>query len=489
MSVALFTGQQSKQILTIDNSEGGSDLEWQAHVTRPLKTTAFYESVKHLSAVTSINDEGLASSVAPIMEAIYGLAGGTQVLAWIPYVDTYNQYPNILNAISQYYTDYTLTETRTTDTVALAGLLANTDVFLIPNQQGMSSSYYRALGVSWSVMLQNFVSNGGSVIICGGTGYRPLHEIYNSGGLMTMSLAGVIGGGKGLSLNDTTHNLTSELKRPVISQNSTTVMNVFDPEAKVLMNFNGNAALAVKELGLGNLIYIGYNYSTYDNNSASIISKAVSSQGNFNWLSLSEKGGFVTAGSSKSIDVTFDASGLTTRNYLGNIQIKSNDPNNNGQRVPVSLAVTGFPEIRSSIDTLNFGSPLVGLKSVSTFQITNAGFDTLSVSDVIVGNADFVIDTTSFGLFPGGSLDLVVTYIPTSVEIDDTELWILSNDPQNDTLKILLSGTGLAPPIMKIRTDSLSVVLFSGEQSKQVLTIDNSRGESDLVWQARELNP
>lgn len=411
-----------------------------------MKTSALYDSAKHLSTVKSINDEGLVSSVAPIsIEQIYGLAGKSQVLAWIPFVDTYSEYPNTLNAISQYYTDYTLTETTTIDTLALSGLLSNADVFLIPNQQGMYPSYYQSLGVSWSNVLEDFVNRGGVIILCGGTSYRASQEIYNSGGLMSMSYYTNYSNGVNLSINDTTHYLTSELKKPLLTQSYTSLMNVSDLDTKVLINQNGYATLAVKELGLGSLIYIGYNYYSYDNNSASIIANAVSSERRFSWAKLSEQSGVIPAGASERLEVTIDASKLRTGDHQSSILVNSNDPNKSEQHIPVTLRVKGHGVLFSSFNEFNLGGVPVGEILGSELGIFNIGTDTLFVSQIESSLKDFAIDTSMLFLLPDQSAEIAFHFSPSRIRNESAIFSIYSNDRKSPVSLIKVKGHGVFP--------------------------------------------
>jgi hypothetical protein len=57
-------------------------------------------------------------------------------------------------------------------------------------------------------------------------------------------------------------------------------------------------------------------------------------------------------------------------------------------------------------------------------------------------------------------------------------LTILSNDPDHPSYLIALQAEALVPPIITVLPDSLAENLFTGGQSSQVITIDNTGGSN-----------
>ncbi|MEM6814796.1 MAG: hypothetical protein AAF600_10425, partial [Bacteroidota bacterium] len=85
------------------------------------------------------------------------------------------------------------------------------------------------------------------------------------------------------------------------------------------------------------------------------------------------------------------------------------------------------------------------------------------------------IKTPCNHIYAGEELDLVVVYRPSSIEIDDTVLIFFSNDPDEDSLVVSLTGSGVAPPMIAISLDSLSGALSTGETFTQLLNIANKQ--------------
>src|SRR6185436_2343439 len=110
-----------------------------------------------------------------------------QVLTFTGYADTTasGEYANTKTAISRFFTNYAETSTTVTDPTALATALAGKHVFLIVEQETASSAQLGALGTSWSATLNNFVNNGGIVIVC--SWQLQEHLILGNAGLLNVT--------------------------------------------------------------------------------------------------------------------------------------------------------------------------------------------------------------------------------------------------------------------------------------------------------------
>ncbi len=487
---ALHTGEVATKFLTIDNSAGGSDLIWAIETNpRATKTSNLYNAYDKKSRTTVNADEHNSGKgrVGPIpMDIINQLSGETRILSWTRFTDLSREYPNTLNAISQYFTDYTVTTTRTKNPEVLRDQLADADVFLIPEQEGGSNSLFRSLGKSWAEVLKVFVQGGGILLQCGSS--SSAHQILNKSGLLTVSYHGWAPKGM-MMVEDTTHALTSGLSSLIPSQYFMYVLDLEDSEATQLVSHDDHTAVAIKEVGLGSVIYVGYDFYDYDDNAAMIISNAVTYLGNrLGWLVVDQTTDTLAAGSTQDIEVNLDAAGLFGGVYEATLTVSSNDPVNSSVQVPVALEVTAAPDIIVSQDSLDFGIQFVGAQVTKTLTVSNEGTDSLGVTDVAIDNLDFEADTTAFGLKPGESLEVKLTYSPAAVEVDDIELFFVSNDRDEDSLLVRLLAEAVAPPVIVVTPDSIDEALFTGETSTQLFTIDNSAGGSDLIWTI-ETNP
>ncbi len=157
----------------------------------------------------------------------------------------------------------------------------------------------------------------------------------------------------------------------------------------------------------------------------------------------------------ESLLVRFTPLTLGSKNAF--IRIISNDPLND--TLDVALSGKGVaPLITSDTLQLHFGAIDVFADSQRTLEIGNLGNVLLKVDSAgIAGQdlADFYIDPTQFPveISPGAQkVKINVNFIPRSANEKTAQLHLYSNDPLQDTLKITLLGTGIAP---EIAADSL----------------------------------
>ena len=200
------------------------------------------------------------------------------------------------------------------------------------------------------------------------------------------------------------------------------------------------------------------------------------------WLNLEPEQGTVPPGGFVDVDVTFDATQLIGGSYNANIDLNTNDPAHAFIRVPVSLGVTGIPDIDAEPASLTFPTTFVGFSSGLQTSVRNVGTDVLQITGVSV-NGDFSQD----GLYPpvvlpvGASVLLDVTFTPTSAGLLTGEILVTSSDPDEGTFTIPLQGEALIPPDIQLSPTSLSEILPPGATSTQTVSVCNTGG-SDLNW-------
>jgi subtilisin family serine protease len=200
------------------------------------------------------------------------------------------------------------------------------------------------------------------------------------------------------------------------------------------------------------------------------------------WLSVAPECGTVPGASSMNVEVTFDAAGLDGGDYFANISVASNDSNNPEVIVPATLHVTGAPDIAVVPAAIDYGPVFIGGTKLDTLVISNEGTDLLSLTELVLDNADFSADLTPFDLAPRESRNLFVTCAPTVVGSTEGALTITSTDPDEGTIVVDLQGTGVLPPEMVCPpSDTLSKYLFTGETRDTVITLCND-GETELSY-------
>jgi hypothetical protein len=100
------------------------------------------------------------------------------------------------------------------------------------------------------------------------------------------------------------------------------------------------------------------------------------------------------------------------------------------------------PVITSSHDSILFDSTFVGDSSSIGIEIENRGIQPLIVSEVVGSGGIFRVDISSFTVDPAMSQPLTVTFKPQTAGNFAGWIGFVSNDPQTDTLRVYVQGTG-----------------------------------------------
>src|SRR6185369_13208483 len=137
---------------------------------------------------------------------------------------------------------------------------------------------------------------------------------------------------------------------------------------------------------------------------------------------------------------------------------------------------------------LDFGTLFVGQSRELALTVRNLGSATLEVTSIASDNSQFTPGATAMTLAPRTSQRLVVTFHPGGAGVYQGTLRLQSNDPDLPLVSIALAGTGLIPPDIALTPTELNAALFTGQQTTQTLTIQNT-GASDLTFTAAVVNP
>jgi hypothetical protein len=159
---------------------------------------------------------------------------------------------------------------------------------------------------------------------------------------------------------------------------------------------------------------------------------------------------------------------------------------NNCDDVGLITFITAFTEQDISVNTsFDFGQTFETHTSSHEILIRNLGTTTLSISDITSSNSSvFSVSETSFNVGPLGTYSLIVEFTPPAVSSYTGTLTITSNDPDEGTVIIDLSGEGIAPPIIEVTPLFFNVTAQCGETVSSTLTVENS-GSGNLTAQIR----
>lgn len=150
----------------------------------------------------------------------------------------------------------------------------------------------------------------------------------------------------------------------------------------------------------------------------------------------------------------------------------------NQAQMIVSLAGNGLvpiePDISLSTNNITYGDLLVGTSTSESITITNDGNADLHISNMIVsGNNSFSVSGCTQAILPGTSCSATVTFTPVVTGVVSATLTIVSDDPDEGSMTVGLTGKGIAPDITLSATSLAFGDLLVGEQSQQTVTVTN----------------
>jgi subtilisin family serine protease len=205
------------------------------------------------------------------------------------------------------------------------------------------------------------------------------------------------------------------------------------------------------------------------------------------WVIPVPSSGAVGLNTSANLNFAFDSSNLVPGVYRADAVITTDDPSNSEIRIPLTLTVTNTPQITPDKTSLTYDPTVVGLSSsAQTITLTNSGQGMLTISSVSMP-ADYST-TTAFPvtLEPGRSVNLPVTFTPTTTGNRNGNLIIRSNAVTSPELAIPLVGYGLAVPSLTLSKNEINVAGTANSTLSSNLTISNT-GNGALSWSIRDL--
>jgi subtilisin family serine protease len=188
-----------------------------------------------------------------------------------------------------------------------------------------------------------------------------------------------------------------------------------------------------------------------------------------------ERKGVIAKGTNKDIDVVVEPSvyGLGADTYTVGINVKSN-AGTPSELIPLTVNVTGTPEISSSTDTVDFGDSHIGHDKIKYFEINNTGTKSIEITSITIDNSDFRIDMGLPYVVSYRSDQMIPVIFNPSVSGEvNTTLIVTFEDGHTETIRLL--GKGLPDPDYTVNIESDIVRdITGGETVKVPFVINNS---------------
>ncbi|MEO8150737.1 MAG: PKD domain-containing protein [Bacteroidia bacterium] len=394
-----------------------------------------------------------------------------KVLALLYGMDTVKQYPNLFNGINQYFTDYVLDITYTRSSSQIDNLLATHDVLLIPDQ-GTGTN---PTDTQFTQPFKKFMDNGGTIIIAGGNYY--VNNWLFKYGLFTGSYIysndyGVV------ERIDSTDILVDSIPRLINFTYYIDPQNITNADKKELLTFYGDDIFTYRNISKGRAYYAGYNYAYTGNPYISRMIAGAIRYANSempSWISANPTSGNVASGDSVLVNLTFSAGTLATGNYAGYIVIHSNDPLNPVDSIPVSITVSGQPEIVLSDSCIDFGTIIQYKSHTDSIIISNAGCDSLVITNASINNSAFTLLAHDSVIGPYSWAKFKIVFNPQTAGNISGLLTLTSNAP--DTA-ICLTGISTLAPQINISPDTLHASLSCNQPGVFPFYVINTGGDS-----------
>lgn len=141
------------------------------------------------------------------------------------------------------------------------------------------------------------------------------------------------------------------------------------------------------------------------------------------------------------------------------------------------------PDISPSTNNVNFGDVMVGETGHDVVIISNIGLTDLAITDIsITSGVDFTqTNDCPAVLLPASTCQVSVQFTPTVAGVLTDTLSVLSNDPDEPSISVTLTGNGINTlPDLVVTNISSPDPLIIGEYVTVGLTIAN-QGDADVV--------
>ena len=181
--------------------------------------------------------------------------------------------------------------------------------------------------------------------------------------------------------------------------------------------------------------------------------------------------------------VTVTYTPLDTTPDTGQIEIPSNDPDENPAYLLLSGQHTPIPDIEVTPLTVDFGLVDVGVPTTDSVTVTNVGTGDLTVDmPILTGSTDFSMSAAQFPtvIAPGSSELIMVTYTPTDFLADTGEIAIDSDDPDEPTVTVELLGEPMPAPDIELDPTSLTYGQVAVGSSLTMSATISNVGTADL---------
>jgi len=342
---SLMTGDADTVAITISNQPTSGDLLFATSIdnlyynpSAAISHSVFPDSLKLYEGAYADNGATISYSVANRVIHSVSLSG-KKILIPTTQTDFYSLFYDDLTARGA---DVSFNATPSESTVNQA------DVILVDDNCNPLNTN----------TLQSFLENGGTLIIAGDENLSTYNNYLQNSSLSMTNEPCISGNCAYIAASKYTNNI-SQFE---VSGNSLASIATTTSSQILLKDNNGLTFGAHANVGNGNIIVISdeihapTSYTLPGN--AQLLYNTIGTMGTgVNWLSVSPSADTLTASQSSDLQVIMNANELLEGTYHGDIYVSSNSEIQK-VAIPVTLNVTGIPQLAVSKSDINFGNAL-----------------------------------------------------------------------------------------------------------------------------------
>jgi hypothetical protein len=204
------------------------------------------------------------------------------------------------------------------------------------------------------------------------------------------------------------------------------------------------------------------------------------------WLQVAPASATIPPGGFRDFAVTFNAGTSGDRVFQGNVRIGTNIPDPPFVLVPSRLTVLGVADVATNPTSVAYGTRFIGFPHLTQLAVRNVGTGALTVTEVTSNDPNLLVEEppSSGGIFvisPGAEVLYNLRWLPQAPGPLNAVVTVHSDDPDEATLTVPVTGNAIPAPILGYSPASFSDALDVGEQSMHNLHLTNTGG-SDLEF-------
>ncbi|NQU05130.1 MAG: hypothetical protein HQ568_03485, partial [Calditrichaeota bacterium] len=211
------------------------------------------------------------------------------------------------------------------------------------------------------------------------------------------------------------------------------------------------------------------------------------------WLRTDITAGEIEGDGSLDVSVILNAVRLVGGDYVGELHIRSNDPDDATAIVNVTMTVDDAADIDVSWDEewgypdiIDWDQAFPGIYTNQTYQIEITALSTgvveLDVDETFINDDVFTADVDDFSLEPHEYQTIIIAFAPESAGEYNTTMTFISNSVVHPELEIAMHATVVDAPEIRVDPLQIDASLMLGDSEESTITVQNT-GDALLIFE------